>query len=145
MAAQTISAILERFEAVLSAPPLNLDPSPNPFTDEAVPNLSINDTFRVVAGGLVNDRITSNFQSVRLDRVTVTIARTLDMDGYQAQRDLQDLLDSIERAVIADGTNHGYMASLEKGSRKGERPKGTDLCRASLNFLVDYDFDSSAE
>jgi len=145
MAAQTISGILERFEAVLSSPPLNLDPSPNPFTDEAVPNLSINDTFRVVAGGIVNDRTTSNFQSVRLDRITVTIAKTLDMDGYQAQRDLQDLLDTVERALIADGPEHGYFASPEKGSRKTERPKGTDLCRASLSMLVDYDFSSAEE
>jgi hypothetical protein len=145
MAAQTMSGILTRFQAVLEAPPLSLDPSANPFTDEAVPNLTIDNTYRVVAGGIVNDKPTSNFQSLRIDRVVVTIAQTMKMDGYAAQRDLEDLLDAIERAVIADGPDHGYFASLEKGSRKVERPKGTDLCRASLNFLCDYDFDSSAE
>jgi hypothetical protein len=145
MAAQTISAILERFQAVLEAPPLSLTPSLEPFGDTAVPNALIDETYRLVAGGVVNDRTTSNWQSVRLDRITITIAQALKMDGYAAQRDLQTLLDDIERALVNDGPDHGYFASVEKGSRKTERPKGTDLCRASLNMLVDYDFSSAQE
>ncbi len=140
MAATTISAILERIETVLQAEPLVLTRSIDPFTDALTPNTMVDTTFRVVAGGMVRENSQSNYSTARVDRVTVTVAQALKFDGYQAQRDLQDLLDDIERAIIADGPDQGYMVTVEKGSRKVTRPKDSDLCQASISFFCDYDF-----
>lgn len=144
MAAQTLSAILDRMQTVLEAAPLSLVSSTSPFEDTNVPNALVDTTYRLTAGGVVSDVPTSNFQTVRVDRVTVTIEKMLAFDGYAAQQSIQDSLDAIERAIVADGTNNGYFASVEKGSRKVTRPKGTDVCQASLNFLVDYDFSEAS-
>lgn len=140
MAATTISAILERFEAVLQSDPLNLTLSVSPFSDEVVPNTLVNETVRVQSGGVVSSRSTSNYQAVRMDRVVVSIQRSLQFEAYQSQRDIQDLLDDIERCIIADGPDHGYMVTVEKGSRKIVRRKDADVVDASIHFLVDYDF-----
>jgi hypothetical protein len=144
MAATTMSAILTRFETVLEAPPINLVRAPQPFSDDQVPNALVDSSYRVMAGGIVRDEPTSNFQSMRVERVTVSVMQALKMDGYQAQRDLEDLCDVIERELIADGLAQGYLVSIEKGSKKAVRPKGTDICRAEVNLLVDYDWDASA-
>jgi hypothetical protein len=140
MAATTVSAIIERVEQVLVAEPLALTLNPDPFSDEGVPNSLVDTSCRVTSGGVVHSRSTSNYQALRIDRVTVTVQKTLSFEGYEAQRALQDLLDDIERAIIADGPEHGYMASVEKGSRKITRKKDSDVCQASIDFLVDYDY-----
>jgi hypothetical protein len=144
MAATTISAILERIETVLSSNPLNLTLAPNPFSDETVASAMVNDTCRVESGGIVHDKPVSNWGVCRLERISVKLQRSLDFEGYQAQRALQDLLDDIERAVLADGPDHDYMAYVEKGSRKITRKKESDVCEAALNFIVDYDFSELA-
>jgi hypothetical protein len=144
MSATTISAILERFESVVTSEPLNLTLSNNPFTDEVVPNTLVNEVCRVQSGGVVSSRSTSNYQALRMDRVVVSIQRALQFEAYQSQRDIQDLLDVIERQVIADGPEHGYMVTVEKGSRKIVRRKDADVVDASLSFLVDYDYSESA-
>lgn len=143
MAAQTMSAILDRFKTVLEAPPLNLVASTNPFDDADVPATLVDMTYRLVSAGLVSDVPTSNYQSLRIERVTVTMAKTIGFQGYTAQQTLHNTLDAIERAVIADGPDHGYLVSIEKGSRKVTRPKNTDLLQASISFLVDYDYSES--
>lgn len=140
MAAQTISAIIERFETVLAAAPLNLEVSQDPFSDTGVANTFVDTTVRVTHGGLVNDRITSNYQSMRIDRISVTVLRAFRFSGIDAQREVQDLLDEIERAIVADGPDNGYMVNVEKGSRKPVKKKGTDVLEAAIHFLVDYDF-----
>jgi hypothetical protein len=142
MATQTTAGILERFETVLQDPPCLLKPSNNPFTEATEPNISINETYRLQTGGLLSDLPVGNYFSARRERIIVTLYQRMDMDPYQAQRDLQDLLDTVERAIVADGTDHGYMADVEKGSRKATRPnKDSDLYEAQLSFMVDYDFD----
>jgi hypothetical protein len=140
MAATTLSAILERFETVLQDPSLNLERSADPFTDQAVPNALVNTTFRVLAGGLVRETSQSNFSTARVDRVTVTVQRALHFAAYDAQRELQDLLDDIERAIVADGPDQGYMVTVEKGSRKVMKKKDADVIEASIAFMCDYDF-----
>lgn len=140
MSAQTIANIIERIETVLQAAPLNLELHSDPFADTGIPNTLANTSARVVSGGVVTSRPTSNYQALRIDRVSVIVLRTMDFDGMAAQRDLQDFLDEIERAIIADGPAHGYMVSTEKGSRKITRKKDSAVCEATLHFLVDYDF-----
>jgi hypothetical protein len=140
MSATTISAIIERIETVLAAEPLTLTLGPDPNSDRSVPNLAVDTTFRVTHGGVVNSRSTSNFSEARVDRVTVTIQKAMNFDGNDAQRAIQDQLDDIERAIIADGTDHSYMVSVEKGSRKTTRKKDSDVFESAIHFLCDYDF-----
>jgi hypothetical protein len=143
MAATTPSEILARFKTVLETEPLNLTANPDPFTDEGVPNTLIDQSFRLVHGGMVHEKTIAPGMTLRIDRVTVSIYRAMQFDGYQAQQDLQDQLDLVQRELVADGTEHSYMASVEKGSRKVTRIKESDVCIASLNFLVDFDWDES--
>lgn len=144
MAATTLSAILARVKAVLEAAPLSLEPAGDPFTDTGTSNLMVDRTFRVVAGGLLGDTQQSNYSVARLERITVTVARKLNFDGYGAQEDLSDQFDAIERAIIDDGPDHSYDATVEKGSRKVVRPKDTDICQGSVSFIVDYDYSLTA-
>jgi hypothetical protein len=145
MAFMTAAEILERFETVLQADPCLLRPSAHPFTNEQTPNINVGTTFRLEHGGMVNDKCQSNYAEARIDRIIVTVQYPLEMDGYTAQRTLQDLLDTIERAIIDDGPDHSYNADIEKGSRKVTRPKDTDVAEGKIHFLVDYDFNSSID
>lgn len=138
--ATTSSAILERVETVLQAQPLSLTLSSNPSTDETVPNSLVAETVRVQSGGIVKDTEVSNFTVLRMERITVTTQRASGFEAYESQRDLQDLLDKIERAVIADGPDNNYFATVEKGSRKITRKKDSDVLEATISFVVDYDF-----
>jgi hypothetical protein len=143
MAPQTASAILERFERVLQESPCLLSPSAHPFTNEQTPNIAVGLTYRVVHAGLVSDFCQSNYSEARIDRIQVTVQQPIDMDGYAAQRDLQTLLDTIERAIIADGPDNSYNAEAEKGSRKVTNPKNTSVAEATISFLVDYDWNAT--
>jgi hypothetical protein len=145
MAETTISAILDRFATLLEAEPLNLVSAGDPFSDTAIPNVSVGSTYRLMSGGLVRDTQQSNYMSARVERVTVIVQAPLNFDGYQAQRDLQDVCDAIERAVIAAfGVAPKVGIAVEKGSRKITRKKDSDVCEASLSFQCDYDFNEAA-
>jgi len=140
MAATTVTAILTRLETVLQAPPLGLTLSLTPFSDTTEPNVVMLTLVRVVSGGLVGQRCTSNYSEARMERLTVTVQQPLNFDGYGAQRDLTTLCDAIVRALIADGPAHGYDVTEERGSRKVTRPPKTDLCRAEIHVIADFDY-----
>ena len=144
MAATTTSAILDRFERVLQSPPLSLTLSRVPFGDATLePNLSINTTFQVMSMGLVNNRPQSGNWEARIDRIAVRLYQRLDMDGYLAQRTLEDMCDAVAMALFADGPDHDYYAQEEKGSRKIQLPKKSDVLHADIQFLVDYDWNAA--
>lgn len=140
MAATTLSAILTRFESVLTTAPLSLTLSQQPFSDETEPNAVVDTLVRVTSGGLAGLKSQSNYAEARLERVTVTLQQPLGFDGYGAQRALSDLADDVAKAIIADGPGHGYDVTEERGSRKQVNPKKTELCRLEIHFLVDYDW-----
>ena len=104
----------------------------------------VDSAFRLVPGGLVGQTCQSNYSTARIERIVVTVNRMTQFDAYDVQRALEDQLDAIERAIIADGPDHSYMASIEKGSRKVTRKKDSDVIEASINFLVDFDFSEVA-
>jgi hypothetical protein len=141
MAATTPAAILERIRTVLEAEPLALVANGDPFSDVGMPNALVDSAFRILHGGMVHESTIAPGMTLRIDRITVTVQQALNFDGYQAMQDLQDRLDDIQRAILADGADHSYMATVEKGSRKVTRPKDADVCIASLSFLIDFDFD----
>jgi hypothetical protein len=141
MPATTASAILTRFETVLAAAPLSLTKSIHPFGIATEANTVVDTLFRVLYGGSAGMPLSqSNHSEARLDRITVSVHRTLKDDAYAAQRALADLCDSVVKAIIADGGSNGYNAFEDKGSRKIVRPKDTDLCVAEIQFIVDYDW-----
>jgi hypothetical protein len=142
MAATTVSAIIERIETVLAAAPMNLllNPDPDPKADQGIPGSLVDTTFRVSHGGVVSIKGTSNFSEARIDRITVTVQKAMNFDGNEAQRAIQYLLDDVERAIIADGTDNDYMVNVEKGSRKTLKKKDSDVFESSIHFLCDYDF-----
>jgi hypothetical protein len=144
MAATTLSAILTRFETVLQAAPLSLSPAGDPYSSEGISGPEVDSAFRLVPGGLVGQTCQSNYSTARIERIVVTVNRMTQFDAYDVQRALEDQLDAIERAIIADGPDHSYMASIEKGSRKVTRKKDSDVIEASINFLVDFDFSEVA-
>ncbi len=125
---------------MLTAAPLSLALSVQPFGDTTEPNAAVDTLARVVAGGLVGQRSQSNKSEARIDRVTVVLQQAMKFDGYSAQRTLSTLCDSVVKAMIADGPGQGYDVTEEKGSRKITNPKKTDLCHAEIGFLVDYDW-----
>ena len=147
MADTTLSAILLRIETVLTqSSGLGLTLSTDPFSGENVPGTLTNDTVRVRSGGQVGAPVCqSNFASARMDRVIVIVTRQLMGEGgaYQAQRDILDVLDDIERAVIADGPEHGFMVTVDKGARKVTHPKDSMVCEAEIGLIVDYDFNEA--
>ena len=143
MAATTVTAIMTRIKTVLESSPLSLKAATDPFGQDALANTVVDSSFQIQAGGLVNEKPVGGDQWVRIDRVNVKVFRKMAFDGYDAQGDLQTLLDSIEARVIADGTNNSYEAVVEKGSRKVTRKKDSDVIEATVGFQVDYDFSKS--
>jgi hypothetical protein len=144
MAFQTTAGILDRFQTVLEAAPCSLIASPNPFTVDQVANAMVNTTYRLRPAGVVSEQGLSNYACARVERFEIILQRQMDMDGYAAMGTLETLIDTVERALIEDGPDQSYNAYAEKGSRKVVRPKGTDIVEATLNMLVDYDYNEQA-
>ena len=136
MPALVLSDILARFRAVLTA--AGLTETREPFSHGLQPNSALEDAFYVEDGGLVSSRPVSNYDAVRLDRLTVFIAKKLAFDGADALETLEDTLVTVERDLIADGPAQGYHVTVEQ--RRVSRPAGKDYCLGSLSLTVDYDF-----
>lgn len=143
MAATTLSAILERFEAVLQAAPLRLTLTRHPYGDKLEANAITDDAVSIQSVGLIGARSQSNYAEARMERITVTLHRALSFSGYQAQRDLSDLCDAVVQALIADGADHDYDVTEEKGSRKQVLPKDSDVAQAQISLCVDYDWNEA--
>jgi hypothetical protein len=142
MPALVLSDILARFRTVLEASPVFLVETREPFSHERQPNATLEHSYYLEDGGIVSSKSVSNFDAVRLDRLTVYIAKKLAFDGTTAFDALQDTLVAAERALIADGPAQGYSVDVEQ--RRLTRPAGKDYGIGSLTVTVDYDFDETA-
>jgi hypothetical protein len=142
MAATTIKAILDRFQAVLAAAPLSLVQAQQAFSHDRQPNAQIQDTFWIENGGLVNARSASNKQEVRVHRLTVYVAKPASFAGLAQMEAMLELGDTMYRYLIADGLTQGWNVSTGGGERV-TNPKKTELVIASYPFLVDFDFSVS--
>lgn len=143
MATTTLSAIHDRFRAVLEADTLALLPARDAFSHDRQPNGLLDRAYCLVDDGVVAQRPLTNYKAARLDRVTVYVARTLKFAPTAVLTDLHDALATIERAIKADGPAHAYHADL--AVRRVTRPEGTDLAVASLGFNVDFDYDEAVQ
>jgi hypothetical protein len=138
MPALVLSDIIARFRTVLEAAPVSLTETREAFSHERQPNAALENSYYLEDGGIVSSRSVSNYDVVRLDRLTVFIAKKLAFDGATAMDALEDTLVSVERALVADGTSQGYNVNVEQ--RRMTRPAGRDYCVGSLAVTVDYDY-----
>jgi len=83
-------------------------------------------------------RVAKNDTTIALDGEV----RLVGSDGMQLATEHATYADSdaIVRALIADGPAHGYDVTEERGSRKVTRPPKTDLCRAEIHVIADFDY-----
>ncbi len=143
MSATTLAAIQTRFREVLEADPLYLVAARDAFSHDRQPNTLVDDAYCVVDDGVVSQRPTTNYMAARIDRVTVYVARTLKFAAATELTTLHETLNTIERAIKADGPAHSYHADL--ATRRVTRPEGRDLAIGSLGFNCDFDFDESEQ
>lgn len=138
MAATTLKAIIDRFQAVLEAAPLSLAPTKEPFSHDLSPNTVLDSAYRIKDDGLVRNQPVGANQFVRVDRLTVFIAKKLAFTAQTVAETMETLLNTIERQILADDAAHEYHASVE--GRTITQPPNTDIAIASLTVLVDYDY-----
>lgn len=141
MAATTLKAIMDRFQAVLEASPLSLKATKEPFSHDRSPNAVIDTAYRIEDGGIASSRPVGASQFVRADRLTVFLAKKLNFAAQSSVETLETTLNTIERYILADDANNNYHASLE--ARRITRPPDSDVAVASLVFVVDYDYSGS--
>lgn len=141
MAVTTLKAIMDRFQVVLEGSPLFLTPTKEPFSHERSPNAVLDTAYRIEDGGLVSSRPVGGSQFVRVDRLTVYLAKKLNFAAQTSVETLETTLNTIERYILADDANNSYHASVQ--DRRITRLPESDVAVASLAFLVDYDYSGS--
>lgn len=137
MAALTPREIRERIQVVVEAVDPGLIRSREAFSLNLQPN-TLTDNSYTLEDERLNERSQSAGVTARLDRITLTVARKLNMDSEAAVRALLDVLDDVDRRVRADGTSQGYH--VWPTASRVVRPEGRDYCLGTLAFTCDYDF-----
>lgn len=137
MAALTPRDIRERIQVVVEAVDPGLIRAREAFSLNLQPNTLVDNSYTLDTERL-NERSQTNNVTARLDRITLTIARKLNMDSEAAIRALLDVLDDVDRRVRADGTSQSYHVWPQ--SSRVVRPEGRDYCLGTLAFTCDYDF-----
>lgn len=141
MAATTLAAILDRFQAVLAAAPLSLKQSLEAFSHDRQPNANIQDTFWVEDGGQASRRSTTNHSEARIDVLRVYVAKPKAFAGLTQMEALVTLGDTMYRHLLVDALTQGW--NVEMAAHKTSSPANTDLVIGSYDFRVDYDFSSA--
>lgn len=142
MAALTLTDILARFRVVLEAEPLNLKAANDAFSHARQPAGVLTDSYYLEDGGIASNRSVGNYDTVRLHRVVIYVARHLGMDSEAALASIATTLTAIERALIGDGTNQSYQIAPEVQQRI-TRPANADYAVGSLTLSADFDYDES--
>jgi hypothetical protein len=142
MASLTPSAIHTRFRTVLEASPVSLTESRDAFSHDRQPNTVLDLCYYLEDGGIQSSASVTNNDLVRIDRVTVFVAKKLNFDSATALASLEDKLVTIEREMVEDGPAQSY-AIVGVPQRRVTRPEGKDYCVGSLTLQVDYDMDEN--
>lgn len=141
MAATTLKAIMDRFQVVLEGSPLRLKPTKEPFSHDRSPNAVIDTAYRIEDGGMSLSRPVGANQFVRVDRLTVYLAKKFNFAAQESVETLETTLNTIERRILNDDADNSYHASVE--SRRVTRVPDADVMVGSLVFLVDFDFNAN--
>ena len=136
MAATTIKAIIDRFQAVLEGADLNLKKSQEEFSFDLQPNLRINNVYRIEDAGLAETQTLTNNVDARIDQLHVWLMRKATTDSQAERETLETTINTVEKKILADGPSNNYHATIE--SRELERVD--DVIVARVGFFVDYDY-----
>jgi len=143
VAALTITDILARFRVVLEAEPLNLIESNDAFSHQRQPAGVVTNSYYIEDTGIVSNRSVGNYDTVRLQRLTVYVARVIPPgQGSATLATVETTLTAIERALIADGASQSYAIAMDV-QRRVTKTEATDIAIGSLAVTVDHDYDES--
>ena len=132
---------MDRFQVVLEGEPLLLKATKEPFSHDRSPNTVLDSAYRLEDGGMSVSRPVGANQFVRVDRLTVFLAKKLNFAAQVSVETLETSLNTIERYILDDDADNNYHASVE--GRRITRVPDSDVAVASLVFLVDYDYSGS--
>ena len=136
MAATTLKAIIDRFQAVLEGADLQLKKTTEEFSFDRQPNTRIDNVYRIEDAGLVSTESATNNMEVRIDELAAWFARKATPDSQAVRDTLETDIVAFERKIVTDGRSNSYRATLN--GREIERVDDVILARVSV--LVDYDF-----
>lgn len=137
MAAMTPATIRARLMTLLEDGEPYLVRSQEAFSLDRQPNTLVDKAYTLTQAREREDSQTADV-TARLDRVTLTVGKKLNMDPEGAVRTLQGWLDDIDRRVRADGVSQGFHMWPVTNSLT--RPEGRDYCLGELSWRCDYDF-----
>lgn len=135
-----LTEIIDRFQAVLEASPFSLKPTKEPFSHDHQPNAVVDNAYRIEDAGLGSSRSATNDVAIRIDHLTVWIAKKLAFAGQTNVEALHTQIIAIERALKADGQQNEYHVEI----LGREIRRKNDIATASIKLSVDYDFSESA-
>ena len=140
MADTTLQAIVLRVSSVLASEPFLFVRSQTPFGFELQPNGLLDMTYRVegeagqASGGF-------RYSETRVDRVNISIARSLDDDPTAALHRLTTDATSIVAAVARDGAQNGGDYDLSDQGRfiRTEHNRGAGFAVMRMTLPIDYE------
>jgi hypothetical protein len=141
MATTDLATILAAWATLVEASPLSLTPTVAAFTHDQQPGGMVANSYYFDDGGNVQRASITNDQEVRIDRVTVWIAKPLNFAGPAALQAMQTLIDDLYRHLVVEARDNGY--NVEADTRRVTRPATSELLIASASFTVDYDFNAA--
>src|SRR5438105_15759498 len=112
MAETTLSAIIDRIQAVLEDTPLDLSKAKDAFSHDSQPNGLLTDTYYLHDAGVQNSVEQSNNAEARIDQIEILLARKVAFDATAALETMEASLRDVERYLVADGPTNGYQATL---------------------------------
>lgn len=141
MAATTLSAILAAWRTLVESAPLSLRPTNAAFTHDVQPNAALDESYYLVDDGAVSRASVTADVEVRVDRLTIWIAKPVNFAGPDQLQAMEDVIDDLYRQLVVLARAAGY--NVEADTRRVTRPPNTEHLIASASFRVDYDFDAA--
>lgn len=141
MAATDLATILAAWATVVEASPVSLTPTIAAFTHDLQPGGMVANSYYFEDGGNVSRASMTNDAEVRVDRVTVWIAKPLNFAGPATLQAMETLIDDLYRHLLVEARDNGY--NVEADTRRVTRPATMEVLIASASFTVDYDFDAA--
>jgi len=134
MALTTLVDILGSVSAALEAPPLSMIASREPFSIVRQSNLVADGSYWLEDGGMVSNRPVTSYRAARIDAITISVAVKGAFAREQQRRAVLTRLQSVERALIADGEAQGYHVAV---AERGVKRPGKEYLVGTLRVTVD--------
>lgn len=141
MAPTTLAAILAAWGTVVEASPVSLVPTVAAFTHDLQPAGMVANSYYFEDGGNVSRSSVTNQAEVRVDRVTVWIAKPLNFAGPATLQAMQTLIDTVYKQLLVLAVSAGYNVIAD--TRRVTVPKDGEVLIASAAFTVDFDFSTA--